>query len=127
AARAGAGAGVTGVDGKGHVSILTRPAEKLIGSSEAEALDHPLEEIAPELRQLIEPARLGGQRLVQGQTTIHRHGRDRTVSVRVTSEQSADPDHGYVLTPDDITELVTAQRAAAWADIARGIALESQN
>src|SRR5215468_10320234 len=124
---AGASAGVIGVDGKGHVSILNRSAEKLIGSSEAEALDHPLEEIVPELKHLIEPARLGGQRLVQGQTTIHRNGRDRTVSVRVTSEQSANPDHGYVVTLDDITELVTAQRTAAWADIARRIAHEIKN
>jgi two-component system, NtrC family, nitrogen regulation sensor histidine kinase NtrY len=124
---AGASAGVIGVDGNGHVSILNRSAEKLIGSGEAQALGHPLEEIVPELKQLIEPARLGGQRLVQGQTTINRNGRDRTVSVRVTSEQSANPDHGYVVTLDDITELVTAQRTAAWADIARRIAHEIKN
>jgi two-component system, NtrC family, nitrogen regulation sensor histidine kinase NtrY len=124
---AGASAGVIGVDGKGHVSILNRSAEKLIGSSEAEALGHPLEEIVPELKDLIGPARLAGHRLVQGQTTIHRNGRDRTVSVRVTSEQSANSDHGYVVTLDDITELVTAQRTAAWADIARRIAHEIKN
>jgi two-component system nitrogen regulation sensor histidine kinase NtrY len=124
---AGASAGVIGVDGHGHVSILNRSAEKLIGSGEVQALGHPLEEIAPELKHLIEPARLGGQRLVQGQTTINRNGRDRTVSVRVTSEQSANPDHGYVVTLDDITELVTAQRTAAWADIARRIAHEIKN
>jgi two-component system, NtrC family, nitrogen regulation sensor histidine kinase NtrY len=124
---AGASAGVIGVDGKGHVSILNRSAEKLIGSSEAEALGHPLEEIVPELKDLIGPARLRGHRLVQGQTTIHRNGRDRTVSVRVTSEQSGNPDHGYVVTLDDITELVTAQRTAAWADIARRIAHEIKN
>ena len=124
---AGASAGVIGVDGKGLVSILNRSAEKLIGSSEAQALGHPLEEIVPELKQLIEPLRLGGQRHVQGQTTIHRNGRDRTVSVRVTSEQSANPDDGYVVTLDDITELVTAQRTAAWADIARRIAHEIKN
>jgi two-component system nitrogen regulation sensor histidine kinase NtrY len=123
---ASASAGVIGVDGKGHVSILNRSAEKLIGAYEAEALDHPLEKIVPELKDLIEPAR-SGQRLVQGQTTIHRHGRDRTVSVRVTSEQSGHADHGYVVTLDDITELVTAQRTAAWADIARRIAHEIKN
>ena len=121
---AGASAGVIGVDADGCVSILNRSAEKLIGSGEAEALGHPLEDIVPELKQLVDPARSGGQRLVQGQTTIHRGGRDRTVSVRVTSEQSADSDHGYVVTLDDITELVTAQRTAAWADIARRIAHE---
>ena len=79
------------------------------------------------LEHLVDPARSGGQRLVQGQTTIHRSGRDRTVSVRVTSEQSADSDHGYVITLDDITELVTAQRTAAWGDIARRIAHEIKN
>jgi two-component system nitrogen regulation sensor histidine kinase NtrY len=124
---AGASAGVIGVDADGRVSILNRSAEKLIGSGEAEALGHPLEEIVPELKSLVDPARSGGQRLVQGQTTIHRNGRDRTVSVRVTSEQSADPDHGYVVTLDDITELVMAQRTAAWGDIARRIAHEIKN
>jgi two-component system nitrogen regulation sensor histidine kinase NtrY len=124
---AGASAGVIGVDAKGRISILNRSAEKLIGCNAAEALQHPLEQVAPELSELIAPARSGGQRLVQGQTTIHRHGRDRTVSVRVTSEQSVDPDHGYVITLDDITELVAAQRTAAWADIARRIAHEIKN
>jgi two-component system, NtrC family, nitrogen regulation sensor histidine kinase NtrY len=124
---AGASAGVIGVDANGHVSILNRSAEKLIGSSEAEALGHPLEEIVPELKNLVDPARSGSQRLIQGQTTIHRSGRDRTVSVRVTSEQSADSDHGYVVTLDDITELVMAQRTAAWGDIARRIAHEIKN
>ncbi len=124
---AGASAGVIGVDGAGRVSILNRSAEKLIGCSEAEALGRPLEQIAPELKEFIEPARTDGQRLVQGQTTIHRSGRDRTVSVRVTTEQSANPDHGYVVTLDDITELVAAQRTAAWADIARRIAHEIKN
>jgi two-component system nitrogen regulation sensor histidine kinase NtrY len=123
---AGASAGVIGVDGKGHVSILNRSAEKLIGASEAQALHHPLEDIVPELKDLIEPVR-AGQRLVQGQTMIHRNGRDRTVSVRVTSEQSGHADHGYVVTLDDITELVTAQRTAAWGDIARRIAHEIKN
>jgi two-component system, NtrC family, nitrogen regulation sensor histidine kinase NtrY len=124
---AGASAGVIGVDGKGRISILNRSAEKLVGCSEADAMGRELEEIAPELKEFIDPARAGGQRLVQGHTTISRNGRDRTVSVRVTTEQSADPEHGYVVTLDDITALVSAQRTAAWADIARRIAHEIKN
>jgi two-component system, NtrC family, nitrogen regulation sensor histidine kinase NtrY len=124
---AGASAGVIGVDGKGCISILNRSAEKLVGCSEVDALGRQLEEIAPELKEFIDPARGGGQRLVQGHTTINRNGRDRTVSVRVTTEQSADPAHGYVVTLDDITALVSAQRTAAWADIARRIAHEIKN
>jgi two-component system nitrogen regulation sensor histidine kinase NtrY len=47
--------------------------------------------------------------------------------VRVTTEQAADPQHGYVVTLDEITELVTAQRTSAWADVARRIAHEIKN
>jgi len=47
--------------------------------------------------------------------------------VRVTTEQSSDPQHGYVVTLDDITELVLAQRTSAWADVARRIAHEIKN
>ncbi len=59
--------------------------------------------------------------------TINRGGRERNLSVRVTSEQSAEADHGYVVTLDDITELVIAQRTSAWADVARRIAHEIKN
>jgi two-component system nitrogen regulation sensor histidine kinase NtrY len=67
------------------------------------------------------------QRLVQGQVTINRSGRDRILSVRVTEEQSGEADHGYVVTLDDITDLVAAQRTSAWADVARRIAQEIKN
>jgi two-component system nitrogen regulation sensor histidine kinase NtrY len=59
--------------------------------------------------------------------TINREGRERNLSVRVTTEQSGDPEHGYVVTLDDITELVLAQRTSAWADVARRIAHEIKN
>jgi two-component system nitrogen regulation sensor histidine kinase NtrY len=65
--------------------------------------------------------------LVQGQVTISRNGRERNLSVRVTSEQSAESEHGYIITLDDITELVAAQRTSAWADVARRIAHEIKN
>ena len=47
--------------------------------------------------------------------------------MRVTSEQATEAEHGYVITIDDITELVLAQRTSAWADIARRIAHEIKN
>jgi two-component system nitrogen regulation sensor histidine kinase NtrY len=124
---AGASAGVIGVDGEGRISILNRSAEKLIGCTEVEALRKPLAEVVPELSEIFQSARGGAQRLVHGQVSITRGGRERTVSVRVTTEQSADPEHGYVVTLDDITELVTAQRTSAWADVARRIAHEIKN
>jgi two-component system nitrogen regulation sensor histidine kinase NtrY len=122
---AGASAGVIGVDDQGHVSILNRSAEKLIGYTEPEALDHPLTEVFPELADFMAAARTGAR--TQDQITINRNGRERNLSVRITSEQSSESAHGYVVTLDDITELVAAQRTSAWADVARRIAHEIKN
>jgi two-component system nitrogen regulation sensor histidine kinase NtrY len=124
---AGASAGVIGVDAEGHVSILNRSAEKLVGHAQSDVLDQPVTEVVPELLPLVEAARSGTQRLVQGQITISRGGRERNLSVRVTTEQAPEAEHGYVITLDDITELVAAQRSSAWADIARRIAHEIKN
>jgi two-component system nitrogen regulation sensor histidine kinase NtrY len=124
---AGASAGVIGVDAEGKISILNRSAEKLIGRIEAEALGRPLADVVPELGALFAEARSGFQRLVQGQVMIKRDGRDRNLSVRVTTEQSAAAQHGFVITLDDITDLVIAQRTSAWADVARRIAHEIKN
>jgi two-component system nitrogen regulation sensor histidine kinase NtrY len=122
---AGASAGVIGVDGDGCVSILNRSAEKLIGRSEPEALGRPLAEVFPELADFMAAARSGAR--TQDQVTITRNGRERNLSVRITSEQSGEASHGYVVTLDDITELVAAQRTSAWADVARRIAHEIKN
>ncbi|MDT3686731.1 MAG: PAS domain-containing sensor histidine kinase [Pseudorhodoplanes sp.] len=124
---AGASAGVIGVDHDSRTSILNRSAEHLIGRTENEALGKPLLEIFPELSEIMGQAAESGQRLTQGQVTINRRGRERNLSVRVTSEQSAEAEHGYVVTLDDITELVIAQRTSAWADVARRIAHEIKN
>jgi two-component system nitrogen regulation sensor histidine kinase NtrY len=124
---AGASAGVIGVNAEGRVSILNRSAERLTGRSESEVLGTPLAQVAPELAEIFEVARTGNQRLVQRQLAVSRAGQERNYSVRVTSEQATEADHGYVITIDDITELVLAQRSSAWADIARRIAHEIKN
>lgn len=124
---AGASAGVIGIDGNGCISILNRSAEKLIGRPESAVLGRPAADVVPELSAILTQAHDTNQRLAQDQITINRNGRERIVSVRVTSEQSSESDHGYVVTLDDITELVSAQRTSAWADVARRIAHEIKN
>jgi two-component system nitrogen regulation sensor histidine kinase NtrY len=124
---AGASAGVIGVNASGHISILNRSAERLMGRSESEVLGLPLAQVAPELGEIFEVARTGNQRLIQKQMAMRRDGQERNYSVRVTSEQATEAEHGYVITIDDITELVLAQRSSAWADIARRIAHEIKN
>jgi two-component system nitrogen regulation sensor histidine kinase NtrY len=122
-----ASAGIIGVDASGSVGILNRSAEKLIGHAESETLDHPLSDVLPELDEMMKTAREGTQRLVQGQVTILRDGHERNLSVRVSAEQTNQSRDSYIITLDDITELVSAQRTSAWGDVARRIAHEIKN
>ncbi|BEV43827.1 PAS domain-containing sensor histidine kinase [Afipia carboxidovorans] len=122
-----ASAGIIGVDGNGIIGILNRSAEKLIGLVETEAIDHPLSDVVPELNELMDSAKSGSHRLLQGEIEINRAGIARNLSVRITGEQSGQAQEGYIITLDDITELVSAQRTSAWADVARRIAHEIKN
>src|SRR5947208_4816002 len=122
-----ASAGIIGVDASGSVGILNRSAEKLIGHAESETLGHPLSDVLPELHAMMKTAREGTQRLVQGQITITRDGQERNLSVRVSAEKTSQPHDSYIITLDDITDLVSAQRTSAWADVARRIAHELKN
>jgi two-component system, NtrC family, nitrogen regulation sensor histidine kinase NtrY len=122
-----ASAGIVGVDASGSVGILNRSAEKLIGHAESETLDRPLQDVLPELDDMMKTAREGTQRLVQGQITILRDGSERNLSVRVSAEQTNQKRDSYIITLDDITELVSAQRTSAWGDVARRIAHEIKN
>ena len=123
----GASAGVIGVSADGNITILNRSAEMLIGCVEADAIGKPLIEIVPELNEIFANAQNNYQRMIQDNVSINRNSRERNLSVRVTTEQSREEEHGYVITLDDITELVLAQRTSAWADIARRIAHEIKN
>lgn len=123
----GVGAGVIGLDAEARVTILNLSAERLLGVTEAEGLGRPLAEVVPETATLLEEARGAGQRAVQGNITVQRDGRERIFAMRVTTEQSGAEAHGWVVTLDDITALITAQRTSAWADVARRIAHEIKN
>lgn len=123
---AGVGAGVIGLNSSGIITILNRSAERLLGVSESGMIGKDAVAVFPEFSALIRDAFADNHR-VNGTVTSSRGGRERTYNVRVTTEQADETEHGYVITLDDITELVTAQRTSAWADIARRIAHEIKN
>src|SRR5262249_19659747 len=124
---AGGSAGGVGIDAGNSISVLNRTGERLIGQAEAGVVGRALTAVGPGAAEIFVPAQTGAQRPVRGQETHNRSGRERNVSVRVTSEQSGAAEHGYVVTLDDITDLVAAQRTSAWADVARRIAHEIKN
>jgi two-component system nitrogen regulation sensor histidine kinase NtrY len=123
----GVTAGVVGVSNDGHVSIANRSAMALLGIDEFDLIGRILVDEVPELEPLVAAAMRDDARVHQSTITMVRKGQERTVSARVASDRSPDREHGYVVTLDDITDLVTAQRTSAWADVARRIAHEIKN
>jgi two-component system nitrogen regulation sensor histidine kinase NtrY len=123
----GVTAGVIGLDAEGEVTLVNRSAPKLLGVKERDLLKKDLAAAVPEMAQIFQRARSKASGSSEGQISLRSGDQDRTLLVRVTTEQSGEEEHGYVVTFDDMTELVTAQRNSAWADIARRIAHEIKN
>jgi two-component system nitrogen regulation sensor histidine kinase NtrY len=126
---AGVTAGVIGVDSDGTITIVNRSAETMMAISSSAALGKNLSAILPHVGRVFEVGRKSGRPVHREQVTFYRAGAERTFNVQVTVEQGKDEldDTSYVVTVDDITDLVQAQRSAAWADVARRIAHEIKN
>ncbi len=124
---AGVTAGVIGVDSKGVITLVNSSAVNLLGLAEAELIGQPLAQAAPEFAAVLGKVSGHARKALQAQITYRREGSDLTFSVRVTQESGGKKDYGFVVTFDDITELVVAQRTSAWADVARRIAHEIKN
>jgi two-component system nitrogen regulation sensor histidine kinase NtrY len=120
---AGVSAGVIGLDEDGNVTIVNRAAARLLNATPDEIERRHYAEAVPELSALIRRAVSEPAGRAQGEATVKRAGAVRSLSVQVASESGG----GFVVTFDDITDLVSAQRTAAWADVARRIAHEIKN
>ena len=121
---------VIGIGTRGQITVLNPSADRLIhlgGEVTATAIGQPIEEVLPEAAPVLAEARSGDLRLMQGQISVSRAGRERIFNIRVTTEPGDRAQKNYVVTLDDITDLVSAQRTAAWADVARRIAHEIKN
>jgi two-component system nitrogen regulation sensor histidine kinase NtrY len=127
----GVPAAVIGVGARGDVTVLNPSARLLVSAEGEEAADkvigRPLAEALPELSAMLQEARGGYSRMSQRQIVLSRGGRERTYNVRITPGPLNRGERTFVATLDDMTDLVTAQRTAAWADVARRIAHEIKN
>jgi two-component system nitrogen regulation sensor histidine kinase NtrY len=124
---AGVSAGVIGIDAHGSITIVNPSTEALLATPREDLLGRSIALVLPEVAELVDEMRNARQRLMQRQIEISRRGKERTINVRVTSEQARSEDRDLVITLDDITDLVSAQRTSAWADVARRIAHEIKN
>ena len=123
----GVTAGVVGVDADGIVTLVNRSAETLL----------EVEEVSPASRSAKTVPEFGARaeaRAEAGQAARHRPDHAQASAARSAISPCASPAkapsqdaQGFVVTFDDMTELVSAQRSTAWADVARRIAHEIKN
>lgn len=125
-------AGVIGLDGEGRVAFVNRAAESLTKIDSVGVAHQSLAAVVPEFEPLLrrlqqgEGSMFGGR--VQDEVRLSRAGRLESLLVRVAERRTAAGDlEGYVIAFDDVTDLVSAQRMAAWGDVARRIAHEIKN
>ncbi len=125
----GVTSGVIGVDSAGKVTILNRSATEMFGLSENKAVGSNLSGILPHIGKVFEVAKGSRRDVYRDQISFLRNGSERAFNIQITVEKGEDHEtgHAYVVTIDDITDLVTAQRSTAWADVARRIAHEIKN
>ena len=124
---AGVSAGVIGLDADGRITLPNPSALALLDVSKDDLSGHAFEEAVPEMADLLAQARSQPQPLVEDQVELVRGERRRTLLVRIVTERADQRIDGFVVTFDDITALVSAQRRAAWADVAQRIAHEIKN
>ncbi len=119
--------GVVGLDPQGHVTFVNRSAERLLGwTGDETAL--ALKVAVPEFGPLFDDLRTSASEVAQEEIRVTRQGRLENLLVRMATRRGDEGRlEGYVVAFDDVTDLVSAQRMAAWGDVARRIAHEIKN
>jgi len=124
---AGVSAGIIGLDRTGRIDHTNQASLTFLDRDADTTNGELITDIIPEMSAVVSGAMEHPLNRGQAQVTLQIDGSDRTLNVRVTGKHSQEGNQGYVLTFDDITELVSAQRNAAWADVAQRIAHEIKN
>ena len=120
-------AGVIGLDSDGDIDFVNRAAERLLDLTGA-LVDTPLAAAVPEFAALFDRLRDAGTNAIQEEVRLTRRGKLESLLVRMSTRRSDEGSlEGYVVAFDDVTDLVSAQRMAAWGDVARRIAHEIKN
>jgi len=123
----GVRAGVIGLTQTGRITLMNQSAGRLLGSREAAMLGYPIEDVLPEFTEAFKKARESIQGTAEDQVNFETEDGVRNFDLRVSAYLGARKDTGWVMTFDDMTRLVTAQRHSAWREVARRIAHEIKN
>ncbi len=123
----GVRAGVVGLSQEGRVTLMNASAERLLGRGSFDVLGYPVEQVLPEFAPAFFKARESVIGTTEDQIILTSDDGIRNLDLRVSSYEADINDKGWVLTFDDMTRLVAAQRYSAWREVARRIAHEIKN
>ncbi|WP_156322712.1 PAS domain-containing sensor histidine kinase [Rhizobium sp. AAP116] len=123
----GVTAAVIGVEDDGIITIVNPSAEYFLALPSEQLIGQKLALVAPEVDRVLAEAAVRHRGGYREQINMIRGGKERTLNVQVTREETRGSVDSYVITLDEITDLVVAQRSTAWADVARRIAHEIKN
>ncbi len=124
----GVSSGVISVDSDYTVHMANNSAFKLLEKNEDALIGERIGDLLPEIGVHIEKAYAEPQNIIQAEIPLNVKGQGRRVFlIRIGVQMIGDQDMGVIITFDDITELQSAQRNAAWSDVARRIAHEIKN
>jgi two-component system nitrogen regulation sensor histidine kinase NtrY len=120
-------AGVIGLDEAGRIDFANPAAARLLDFDAREVEGQELNLVVPELSALLDRVRKDEMAIAQDEVRLIRRGRQESLLVRLSERSDNQGLEGYVVAFDDVTDLVSAQRMAAWGDVARRIAHEIKN
>ncbi|MEC7048828.1 MAG: PAS domain-containing sensor histidine kinase [Pseudomonadota bacterium] len=123
----GVSSGVIGLDKDRKVTLPNMTACQLLQRAETDLIGNRLEEVVPEFASLISSGASRRRKFAEEQILLTGEGKRLTLRARIATEKVDGRVIGYVVTFDDVTDLLAAQRKAAWSDIARRIAHEIKN
>jgi two-component system nitrogen regulation sensor histidine kinase NtrY len=123
----GVSAGIIGLDAFGAITLFNARASEMLAQDEISAIGQPLGDVVPALASIVDRAKSSRRGQIRDQIEIGSGPDYRTYQVQLTREGTMAESKGYVITLDDITDLLSAQRTGAWADVARRIAHEIKN
>ena len=123
----GVSSGVVGLNNEGKVTLPNATARDLLGKKDTELIGKKLIDVVQEFKSLLTIVNQKKRRFAEEQIVLQQQNKHLILRARVVSEIIEGRVIGYVVTFDDITDLLSAQRKAAWSDIARRIAHEIKN
>ncbi len=123
----GVNSGIIALDEHKRVRIFNASSAVVLKVDEHNIVGRYIADVFPEITTFFVRLRELKGEIFQQQIDIKRDGIISNLLVRIVTEEASKQVEGYIITIDDITKLVNAQRMSAWSDVARRIAHEIKN